>query len=214
MCVGLETLLGSMALLNEFVRLLPVILGNRAVPRGVSTLADFGRGSPECARGASAGLRSDGCARGPGRLSGLLVLEVKVSLVVTCTLSIRRSSTFPLVRCDPEGALLWLFPGCSGDWGRWGFGLSLRLPPCCPDGARGCALPFSVAVLRSERDDTLAWDEEDMLVTFELGRRESPEKQAATRNEVEFTPNSQGDVSFDAFVLSLPRSGTLFPICH
>lgn len=41
-----------------------------------------------------------------GRRSGLLVRDVRVSLVVTLTRSVRRSSTSLLVRCVPEAVLL------------------------------------------------------------------------------------------------------------
>ena len=51
----------------------------------------------------------------------------------------------------------------DGDGGRRGSSL---LPPCCPDGAR--LLPLSFVVRRSERDDTLAWDAEDIIITSGL----------------------------------------------
>jgi len=85
------------------------ILGipQNGIPSGASTL-DLGLGSPEYALLGSAGLcLSEGCAEGAGRRSGLRVLWVTVSLVVTWTLSVRLSSTPLFVRCVPDAALWW-----------------------------------------------------------------------------------------------------------
>lgn len=142
------------------------------IPVGASIFAGFGLGSPECVLLASGLCLSGGCVD-PGLLSGLLVLEDIVSLVVTCTLSVRRSSTALLERWTPEAVLLCPpvdVDGC-GDGCLLGSDLSLRLPPCCPEGARGCVLPLSVAVLRSLREGILAWDEDDIIVTFVLDPR-------------------------------------------
>ena len=75
----------------------------------------FGRGSPIYALLGSAGrCRSVGCAEEAERLSGLRVLVVRVSLVVTCTLSVRLSSKPLFVRSAPEAVLLWLVPAVEG----------------------------------------------------------------------------------------------------
>jgi hypothetical protein len=85
------------------------------IPGGTSDLGALGRGSPEWALFGSVCLgRSGGCTEGPGRLSGLLGLEVKVSRVVTCTLSVLRSSTTLFARCNPDVVLLWLCPDAEG----------------------------------------------------------------------------------------------------
>ena len=78
----------------------------RVIHVGVSGFIDLGRGSPEYALPASLGFgRSCGCTDGPDFLSGLLVL-VTVSRVVMLTLSVRRSSTPPLVLCELDVVLL------------------------------------------------------------------------------------------------------------
>jgi hypothetical protein len=104
-----KKLLGSMVLTKDYQALADLRFSEHGVLPcgGASGLLGFGRGSPEYALLGSAGrCRSGGCAEGVGRLSGLLVLVVKVSLVVTCTLSVRLSSTPLFVRCEPEAVRL------------------------------------------------------------------------------------------------------------
>lgn len=146
--------------------------GTSILPSKTSTL-DASLGSPEPVLFGSTGLTRSADGFWPvGLLSGLRALDVNVSLVVTWTLSVLLSSKFLLVRCEPDGTLLWPVPetDAGGDCVRRGSCLSFLLPPCCDcdGGARGCA-PLSCAVLRSARDDTLAWDEEDMLFTSGQG---------------------------------------------
>lgn len=71
-------------------------------------MADFRTGSALLCLIGSAAL--DTTVEGPWRLSGLLVRAISVSRVVTCTLSVLRSSTFLLVRWAPDGALLCAVP--------------------------------------------------------------------------------------------------------
>ena len=153
-------------------------ISQNSVPSRASIL-DLGRGSPEYALLGSAGLcLSEGCDEGAVRRSGLRVLLVTVSLVVTWTLSVRLSSTPLFVRCVPDAALLWEVPDVEG-WGDCVLlesCLSFLLLSCCADGARGCPLPVSVAVFRSARDETLVLDEDDMAVTFGLVGRQKKER--------------------------------------
>ena len=105
----LKRLLGSTVLTNLYQNFVALTFSQKEVlPWGsVSGLPGLGRGSPEYALlGSAVRWRSEGCAEGAGRLSGLLVLVVKVSLVVTCTLSVLLSSTALFVRCEPEAVLL------------------------------------------------------------------------------------------------------------
>lgn len=83
-----------------------LLILQKGVPSGASALG-FGLGSPENALAGSAGLCfSDGCAEAAERRSGLRVLWVTVSLVVTWTLSVRLSSVPLVLRCVPEAPLL------------------------------------------------------------------------------------------------------------
>lgn len=75
-------------------------------PEGISPLLDLGLESADSLKLSLAFAFSGLGGGGAGRRSGLLVREVRVSLVVTCTRSVRRSSRFLLVRCVPEVVLL------------------------------------------------------------------------------------------------------------
>ena len=116
--------------------------------------------------------RSEARTEGAGRRSGLLARDVKVSRVVTWTLSVLLSSTFLEARCEPDGILLCPTPPAEG-WGEWDLfpsGRSDLLPPE-PDARRGFPGPkLSCTLLRSACVAALAVDDEDIAATWNCFR--------------------------------------------
>lgn len=129
---------------------------------------NLGFDSPVVALPASVALDFSGTKEGTGLRSGLLVREVKVSRVVTCTLSVLRSSTALPDFCNPDGILRWAVvpvEGC-GEIGCCPSGRSDLLPPRLEPAPRGFP-EASVALFRSdccvvdrifvEEDMTTSW---------------------------------------------------------
>lgn len=112
--------------------------------------------------------RSEARTAGAGRRSGLLTRDVKVSRVVTWTLSVLLSSAVLEARCETDGSLLCPVPPVEG-WGEWDLFPSVRsdlLPPE-PDAMRGFPDPkLSCTLLRSACVADLALNDEDIAATW------------------------------------------------